>query len=69
MEKFYVSFEIDKQTAENLDGSIANPNHKTLIAMDLVRKLTLECVERKKNEPDDIYANYWPTGFNHFLKK
>ena len=67
MEKFHISFEIDTKTAENLDGSIAT--HKTLSAMDLVRKLTLECIERKKNEPEDMYANYWPIGFNHYTKK
>lgn len=67
MEKFHISFEIDAKTAENLNGSIAT--HKTLIAMDLVRNKTLECIERRKNEPDDSYANYWSTGFNHYAKK
>ena len=63
MDKYHISFEIDQQTAEDLNGSIAT--HKTLIAIDLVRKQVLDCVLRKQHEPEDMFANYWPTGFNH----
>lgn len=67
MEKYHVSFEIDQQTAEDLNGSIAT--HKTLIAIELVRKQVLDCVLRKQHEPEDMFANYGPTGFNHTTKK
>lgn len=64
--EYNVSFKVSAETVRNLDGSALN--HKTNIAMDLIRQKVFECVHFHEQTKDlDLYSTYWPNGFGDFL--